>query len=87
MSVVVELFGPARQRAGTPEVTVDGHNLGQALQAVERACPALAGTVWSEGGLSPHCKVSLNGRRFVRDAELTLRHGDRLIVLAAEAGG
>lgn len=87
MKVVVELFGPARLHAGTPEMTVDATTLGEALRGLESACPGLAGAVLEDGQLSRHYRISLNGRHFVSDMNLSLSRRDRLLLLTAEAGG
>ena len=87
MSVVFELYGPARRRAGQAEITVDGRTVGEALRHQEAACPPLAGPVIQNGHLSCHYRLSLNGRRFVSDPGHPLAAADRLILLSAEAGG
>ena len=67
MRVVIELYGPARLRAGQAEITVDGRTVGEALRHLEAACPPLAGPVIQNGHLSCHYRLSLNGRRFISD--------------------
>jgi len=76
--VRLELYGIARLRAGRPALDVDAASVGEALEALRRACP----------GLDPgHLLLSLNGERFVSDPALRLAPGDTLVVLNAEAGG
>lgn len=87
MRVVIELYGPARLRAGQAEITVDGRTVGEALRHLEAACPPLAGPVIQNGHLSCHYRLSLNGRRFISDHRHPLTAADRLILLSAEAGG
>jgi hypothetical protein len=87
MTVVFELFGPARLRAGHAEFTVPGRTLGEALRALAGACPSLSGPVIQNGKLSRHFRLSLNGRSFVSDPDLELDSSDRLLLLSAEAGG
>ncbi len=87
MTVLFELYGVARLKAGAESVPVEGDTIGAALAALERACPSLSGTVLDGGRLSRHYRLSLNGRRFVSDPTRLLREGDRLLLLSAEAGG
>ena len=87
MTVVFELFGPARQRAGHAEFTVPARTLGDALRGLARVCPPLSGPVIQDGRLTRHYRLSLNGRSFVSDPDLELSGSDRLILLSAEAGG
>lgn len=87
MTVIFELFGPARLHAGHAEITITAQTLGEALRRLATACPPLAGTVILDGQLSRHYRLSLNGRSFVSDPDLELRGSDRLILLSAEAGG
>ena len=87
MSVTIELYGVVRKRAGTDMVRVDAGTVGGALAALEKACPALAGSVVTSGSLGEHYRLSLNGRDFISDPERSLADGDRLILLSAEAGG
>jgi molybdopterin converting factor small subunit len=84
--VTVEFFGIPRLRAGRAEVEVPATTVGEALAAVERACPGLAGLV-EEGRLAPHYLLSLNGEHFGPDMGHALRPGDRLLLLSADAGG
>jgi molybdopterin converting factor small subunit len=87
VTVLFELYGVARSRAGTDRIPVAGETIGAALAALEEACPSLSGSVIAGGRLSEHFRLSLNGRRFVSDPERRLREGDRLLILSAEAGG
>jgi molybdopterin converting factor small subunit len=87
----IELYGVPRLRAGTARVTVEGASVGEALEAIARACPALAGHVIRSGrgraGLHPAYRLSLNGDRFVSDPATPLADGDTLLLLAADVGG
>ncbi len=87
MTILFELYGVARAKAGTDRIPVVGETVGAALAALEHACPALSGSVVAEGQLSEHYRLSLNGRAFVSDPLRMLREGDRLLVISAEAGG
>jgi hypothetical protein len=84
---MVEFFGIPRQRAGRAAINVEGATAAEALAAVERACPHLAGLLRANGKLSPHYLLSIGGQRFVHDLGEALRPGERLLLLSADAGG
>jgi molybdopterin converting factor small subunit len=84
--VTVEFYGIPRQRAGRAELPVAAATVAEALAAVERACPGLAGLVQG-GRVSPHYLLSLDGRRFVSGLDERLGPGERLLLLSADAGG
>lgn len=86
-AVTIELFGVPRLRAGTAQVEVAAATIGQALQALTRQCPALAGDVVEDDRPHPSCRLSLNAERFVSDPTVPLMDGDTLIVLSADVGG
>ena len=75
--VTVEFYGVPRQRAGRAELAVAARTVGEMLEAVERACPRLAG----------HYLLSIDGRQFTSDLEQELQPGDRVLLLSADAGG
>lgn len=85
--VTIEFFGISRQRAGRAELSAPTGTIAELLAAVEHACPGLAGLVQADGRLSPHYLVSIDGREFVQDLGHSLRAGERLLVLSADAGG
>jgi molybdopterin converting factor small subunit len=87
MSVTLEFYGVARLRTGRETLTVEAATVGEALAAMERACPAAAGTLVAAGRLVRHYRLSLNGKEFVSNPETALADGDTMIVLSAEAGG
>ncbi|MFO0893037.1 MAG: NTP transferase domain-containing protein [Isosphaeraceae bacterium] len=87
-TVVVELFGVPRLRAGVGQVRLEAGSVGEALRGLGLACPALVGSVLTaEATLRPAYMLSLNGRNFVSDHATPLADGDALILLAVEAGG
>jgi molybdopterin converting factor small subunit len=86
-SIIFELYGTVRTRARRDEVEVRGASLGEAIAALEAACPPLAGLLVSGGRLAPHYRLSINGREFVSDTARPLVPGDRLILLPAAVGG
>ena len=85
--ITVEFFGMPRQRAGRAELAVPARTVAELLAALERECPGLAGLRRGDGQLAPHYLLSINGERFTADESQTLRPGDRLLLLSADAGG
>lgn len=89
--VVFELFGQPCMVAGAREIAVDvprPATIGSALQALARTAPALIGPVLEPGGsLNGGFLLSVEGREFSRDFERPVEDGERLLVLAASAGG
>jgi sulfur-carrier protein len=85
--VTLELYGIARRRAGTDVVTVAAGTLSEALCALERAHPALAGEVVSGGRLAPHWRASLDGKCFLDLPDAALPAGSRVLILSGLAGG
>lgn len=85
--IVIELYGVPRLRAGQSQLTVSAGTVAEAMAALERQCPALAGTVVDQGRLLTAYRVSLNGEKFVTDPGMRLRPGDSLVLIAADAGG
>jgi hypothetical protein len=85
-SVVVELYGMARHRARRAEVSVQAATLGELLAAVVEACPALADLRGPDGRPGAAYLVSLDGERFVGDAQGPLS-AERVLILSADAGG
>jgi molybdopterin converting factor small subunit len=86
-TVTVEFFGIPRLRAGRAELTVAAATVGEALAAVERACPELRGLVQPDGRIAPHYLLSLDGQQFVIGPGTQLAPGERLLLLSADAGG
>jgi hypothetical protein len=87
VEVTVEFYGIARLRARKPEMAVQARTVAELLAAVERTCPALEGLVQSDGRLAPQFLLSLEGREFEYDLQRTLKQGERLLLLGADAGG
>jgi len=91
--ITVEFFGIARERAGVSRTSIEGENLGQVLRGIGARFPRFrktclaAGTHDDGGSLSFGYCANLNGDRFVSDPQTTLRDGDTLLILSADAGG
>ena len=83
----VELYEGARQIAGVAEVNVEAATLGEALDAVRALYPALEPRVLIPGGLAPHWRASVGGKRFVEDPATPLEPGDAVLLISALAGG
>jgi molybdopterin converting factor small subunit len=82
----------ARLLAGVAAVEValgEGDDLGAALAALAMRCPSLVGGVIraQRPALAEGYVLNLNGREFVRDLGRRPAAGDRVLVLAASAGG
>ncbi len=84
---VVRLRSPLRDLAGgDAEVEVAGGTVGEALRALELACPPIAGWILDEHGrIRRHVNVFVDGERRREDA--AVGHGDVLHVLSAISGG
>lgn len=85
--VVAELFGVPRLRAGVGRLEVEAQDVGEALRALARACPALEGSVIADRGVHPAYRVCLNGRHFPTDPATPLADGESLLLMAADVGG
>lgn len=87
VDVCVEFFGVPRLRAGVATCAVQARTAGDAMRAVSVELPTLSRDVLANGWVAPAFLLSLNGERFVTDRNIKLCPGDRLILLAADAGG
>ncbi len=85
--MIAELFGTIRLRAGVAAIEVDAATLGEALRRIAEALPALDGSVIFGDSVHRAFRVSVNGERFVSDPATSLDADDRLLLLAADAGG
>ena len=68
-------------------MAVEAESLADILMAVERQCPRLKDLRETNGAISPHYRVSLNGERFLTDVEEILPARSHLLILSADAGG
>ncbi len=83
----IEFYGVPRLRAGVPRLSLEGVNVGEAIDAMALACPSLSVHVFRGGSVHPAYRLSLNGERFVSDRATPLNDGDTLMLLSADVGG
>ena len=79
---VLEFFGNARRRAGREQIDVPVGTLGEVLKHAE---PELS--IYREGEIARQYLVSLNGHDFVRDPQIPIGPGDRVIVMDSDVIG
>ena len=87
MSVRIELFGIARERAGLALIEGEAKPLGNALGAARARRPGLLASTTASGELRWTFMASLNGRRFILRPETPVADGDSILLLSADAGG
>ena len=91
MTIFVELFGIARQRAGRGILEVetrdDNITLGDVLLALGSQYPALAEECFVGRRLREPYVANVGGERFVTEPDTQLDPGDSLLILSADAGG
>jgi molybdopterin converting factor small subunit len=91
MSIRVEFFGMARQRAGAIELTLEpqasGIRLADLLKQIAEQAPRLGQTLLIGGQLHESLMVNVDGLRFIRDPETLIHDGQSVLILSADAGG
>jgi sulfur-carrier protein len=91
MAIRVELYGIARQRAGLSEITLDappgGLRLGEALVQLTRRLPLLGSELIRGSQLNASLAANLDGMQFISDPATSIRDGQSLLILSADAGG
>ena len=91
MTLRVEFYGIARQRAGVARAEIDlpGENatLEAAFAELSAVYPGLRTECIAEGRLRSGFSANLGGERFVSDPATLLSAGDCLLILSADAGG
>jgi molybdopterin-guanine dinucleotide biosynthesis protein A len=83
--VRVEFLGLSRTITSTPTFDAPPAKLGEILDAASsrlNAAPLVSG-----GAVAPHILISLNGELFVRDLNVPVGAGERLLIIDAAAGG
>ena len=91
-SCTVELFGVPRLLAKTKEVSLllpAAATLSDVLAALAERLPVLAGRIIDaqKNALSSGYACNLNGLQFVRNPEARINPGDKIFIVAADAGG
>lgn len=87
MSVRVEFYGIARQRAGIDSIDIEANTLGEAIDRIRAHLPQLAETCFEDRGLRAGFLANVDGRKFTTNAEEPLASGQSLLILPADAGG
>lgn len=87
MGIVVELYGIPRSRAGVERTVAEGTCLGDVLQALSIAFPALAATCIDGDRLRSGFTANLHGERFITSPDTPLKEGDTILLMSFDAGG
>ena len=87
MSVRVEFYGIARQRAGVESIDVDASCLSEMIDRLSACLPRLAESCFDDQRLRPGYLANINGRNFTTDPNMPLSDGDCVMILSADAGG
>lgn len=90
MTIRVEFFGIARQRAGTSSIELETRgplSLGMVLELVAERLPEFGRECLADGRLSKALAANVDGARFVSDPAIQLKSGQSLLILSADAGG
>ncbi len=91
MRVTLEFFGVARLRAEVSQLVLEFEAeelpLGEVLAAAGRELPQWADTCLQGTRLAPGYLANIDGEAFVRDPLHHVRHGQTVLILAADAGG
>jgi molybdopterin converting factor small subunit len=91
MTIRVEFFGIARQRAGVAELSLALERpevaLADVLSQVAARVPDLGDEWIADGRLHASLTANLDGLRFVSDPATIICDGQNLLILSADAGG
>ena len=91
MVVRVEFYGIPRSRAGVAytqlEICDDTITLARVVRELAQRFPDFGAECAKNGCLAKSYVANVGGNRFVRDADTTIRDGDTLLILSADAGG
>ncbi len=92
LSCTVELFGTAQLLAKSKTVSLSlppGATLAQALSLLAEKLPILLGRVIApeRDRLAAGFACNINGAVFVRDSNVKIASGDRILIVSADAGG
>jgi molybdopterin converting factor small subunit len=90
MSIRVEFFGIARQRAGVSQIELPGPTgqvLADVLATLADRLPQFASCCLLDGRLDPTFSANLDGLQFVSEGTTPISDGQTLLILSADAGG
>jgi molybdopterin converting factor small subunit len=90
MSIHVEFYGIARQRAGVARTELpctESTSLTAILATLGERFPPLEGECLQQGTLCQGFICNIDGNRFVHDLNTPLAAGSTLLILSADAGG
>jgi len=92
LTCTVELFGAARLRAKTAELSLElpqDATLAHVLFALSERLPTLVGPVIApdKSSLTTGHACNINGRDFVRSPSAKVNPGDKIFIISADAGG
>jgi molybdopterin converting factor small subunit len=91
MDIRVEFYGIPRTRAGVAhtrlEFATPSTTLAQVVRELARRFPDFGQQCADDGNLAPEVVANVSGDRFVRDSTTTIRDGETLLILSADAGG
>jgi molybdopterin converting factor small subunit len=87
MSVRIEFYGIARQRAGVEFFEVEGKTLGEVFDRLQVELPEFSAACLKDGKLRSGFLANVNGQTFLSKRETPLNDGDAVLFLSADAGG
>jgi molybdopterin converting factor small subunit len=87
MSIRVEFYGIARQRAGVEFLESEGNTLGEVFDQLQTQLPNFSAACLKDGELQPGYLANVNGQTFSSNREMPLNEGDAVLILSADAGG
>jgi len=89
MGIRIEFYGIARQRAGVGELVLSTapQSLSRLLLEVGRRFPGFGKECLVNGQLDRTLAVNLDGNQFVTDPDTSIRDGQCVLILSADAGG
>ncbi len=90
MSIRVEFFGVARQRAGRPFTVLPAGNpatLGSVIRQLAADFPRLAADCFQGDRMGAGYVANVDGERFVSDPASPIDDDVSLLIMSADAGG
>ena len=91
MEIRVEFFGIPRARAGVAETVCNAPagrlSAGELLTQLADRFPDLAAACFEGDRLAAQYAMNIDGEQFVDDPQTTLRAGQAVLIMSADAGG